>query len=110
MLATAARSIHYLAQSSKTSVKLLTCCTAFRSIELGPLDRLSDAFDFSFLFASIEQPLSIVLNFKPFTYDTSLSTLSKVHDKACSIKCSKLTSLLRLLALALTISPSSSKF
>ena len=42
-------------------------------------------------------------NLKPPISDTSLSTLSKVQDKACSIICLKLTSSLKLLALALTV-------
>ena len=54
------------------------------------------------LVALFKQLSSTVPNLKPPIFDKSLSTLSKVQDKACSTICLKLTSLLRLLALALT--------
>ena len=59
----------------------------------------------SFFVALIKQLSSTVPNLKPPKSDTSLFTLPKVKDKACSIICLKLMSSLRLLALALTIGP-----
>ena len=88
----------------------ISFCT-FRSTHSLPFDRSNNphlvertSCFYSFLVASIKQPTSNVPNLKPSIYDTSLSTLSKIQDKVCSIKRSKLTSLLRLLALALTSS------
>ena len=105
---TTARSSHYLAWSSEPSVTLLTFSAPFarpthtRSIGRAAHVLSSDHQTSSPLVASIKQPSSVP-NFKPFTYDTSLLTLSKVKEKACSIICLKLTSSLRLLlTLALT--------
>ena len=105
---TTARSSHYLTQSSKLPMKLVSHSAPFarptHSRSTGRAAHIwsSDCQTSLPLVTSIKQPSSIVPNFKPFTYDTSLSTLSKVRDKACSIICLKLTSSLRSLALALT--------
>ena len=105
---TTAQSSHYLALSSELLVWLLTCSahyarpTHFRSTgRVTPL-QVERASDILFTVASTKQLPSIVPKFKPFTYDTSLSTLSKVQDKPCSIKCSKLRSFIWILALVLT--------
>ena len=106
---TTARSSHDLTQSSELLVRLTISFCTFRSTYSLPFDRSSNphlvertSCFYSFLVASIKQQTSNVSNLKPPIYDTFLSTLFKVQDKVCSIKCSKLTSLLRLLALALT--------
>ena len=105
---TAARSSHYLARSSESPVKLLTCSDHSSRPTHSSLNSAMSAWpvELSYwlplLVALTKKPISNVPNLKPTIYDTSLLTLSKVQDKACSIKCSKLTSLLRLSALALT--------
>ena len=105
---TTARSSHYLAWSSESPVKLLTFPTILLDQHTSarpvkrPHIRSRELQISSFFVALTKQPTSNDPNLKPPVYDTSLSTLSKVQDKAYSIKCSKLTSLSRILVLELT--------
>ena len=104
---TTARSSHYLAWSSESPVKLLTFPTILLDQHTSarpvkrPHIRSRELQISSFFVASTKQPTSNISNLKPPIYDTSVSTLSKIKDKACSIKYSKFTSLLRLLTLIL---------